>query len=145
MRWRSGFIHTFDDVFSAYSGGIPPESSIWMWKRMLELLGWVHRSGWSHGAVTPAHLLLHARDHGVVLVGWSRATPTRNAAADISATASVLQRALGSQRVPAALADLLAQTVKSPPSDAWALKEALDRTARDAFGPPKYIPFAMPS
>ncbi len=143
LRWRSGFIHTFDDVFSAYPGGVPPESSIWMWKRMLELLGWVHRSGWSHGAVTPAHLLMHARDHGVVLVGWSRASKSPGAA-DIAASATVIQRALGSQRAPAALADLLAQTVKSPPSDAWALKETLDRTARDAFGPPKYVPSVMP-
>lgn len=72
-RWRSGFVHTFEDVERAHPGGVAPEAAVWMWKRILELLGFVHASGWVHGAVLPSHLLVHARDHGVVLCGWSRA------------------------------------------------------------------------
>jgi hypothetical protein len=74
-RFRSGFVHTFDDVRRAHPGGIAPEATVWLWKRTLDLLGWIHRSGYVHGAVLPAHLLVHARDHGVVLVGFSRAVP----------------------------------------------------------------------
>jgi len=33
-----------------------------------------HRSGFVHGAVIPPHVLVHPRDHGAVLVGWSMAT-----------------------------------------------------------------------
>src|SRR5690606_29130924 len=68
-----GFVHTFDDVARAHPTGVGAGHAVWLWKRILELLGWVHASGWVHGAVLPEHLLVHARDHGVVLVGWSRA------------------------------------------------------------------------
>ena len=74
-RFRSGFVHTWDDVAAAHPGGVEPRASVWLWKRVLELLGWIHASGWVHGAVLPPHLLVHARDHGVVLVGFSRAVP----------------------------------------------------------------------
>lgn len=74
VRWRSGFVHTMNDVFAAHSSGILPEASVWMWKRMLEMLGWVHKNGFVHGAILPQHTLIHARDHGVVFAGWSAAT-----------------------------------------------------------------------
>lgn len=73
LRWRSGFVHTGGDVMAAYPGGVPRAATVWMWKRMLELLGFVHRSGFVHGAILPEHVLVHAKDHGVVLAGWSRA------------------------------------------------------------------------
>jgi hypothetical protein len=71
--WPSGFVHTFDDVARAHPGGVDPRAAVWLWRRTLEALGFVHASGWAHGAVSPRHLLVHARDHGVLLVGWSRA------------------------------------------------------------------------
>lgn len=74
-RWRSGFVHTFDDVAREHPLGITAGHAVWMWKRVLELLGWIHASGWVHGAVLPPHLLVHARDHGVTLIGYSRAVP----------------------------------------------------------------------
>lgn len=69
-RWRSGFVHTLDDVRRAH-GDVDPRAAAWIWRRALELLGWVHRSGWAHGAIVPRHMLVHARDHGVVFCGWS--------------------------------------------------------------------------
>lgn len=73
FRWRSGFVHTFEDIRSEHPRGVDPQTAVWLWKRTLELLGFVHRSGYVHGAVLPRHLLVHARDHGVVLTGYSRA------------------------------------------------------------------------
>lgn len=73
FRWRSGFQHTLEDVAREYPDGVDPRAAVWMWKRALELLGWVHRAGYVHGAVLPQHLLVHPRDHGVVLAGWSAA------------------------------------------------------------------------
>jgi hypothetical protein len=70
-RWRSGFQHTFSEVLAAYPSGVDPRAAVWMWKRVLELLAFVHASGYVHGAVLPPHLLVHPRDHGVVLVGWT--------------------------------------------------------------------------
>ncbi|EAU66264.1 gp247, putative [Stigmatella aurantiaca DW4/3-1] len=72
-RWRSGFQHTFSEVLDAYPSGVDPRAAVWMWKRVLEMLAFVHGSGYVHGAVLPPHLLVHPRDHGVVLVGWSSA------------------------------------------------------------------------
>lgn len=76
-RWRSGFVHTLDDVARAHPRGVDPRAAVWMWKRALELLGWVHRAGHAHGALVPAHLLVHPRDHGVTFVGWGTSAPLR--------------------------------------------------------------------
>ncbi|HEU4538805.1 MAG TPA: hypothetical protein VFS00_32015, partial [Polyangiaceae bacterium] len=67
--------HTFDDLASAHPDGLDPRHAVWLWRRLLEVLGWVHESGWAHGALLPQHLLVHARDHGVAVVGWSCAQP----------------------------------------------------------------------
>lgn len=175
MRWRSGFVHTMGDVLDVHRSGVTPETSVWMWKRTLEQLGWVHRSGWVHGAVLPEHLIVHARDHGVVLVGWSRAVRpgeplvavTAGAEAmyprgvwegapvstrtDLAMSARVVLRVLGGEperapgSVPAPLASLLEETARGEgEGDAWALKDRLDAAAREAFGPPRFVPFEMP-
>ena len=70
-----GFVHNFAEVHAAYPQGIDGAAATWLWKRILETLSWVHQSGWVHGALLPAHLLVHARDHGVRLLGWGRAVP----------------------------------------------------------------------
>jgi hypothetical protein len=73
FRWASGFYHTFEDVRGAYPDGIPPRASIWVWRRILEMLTFIHNSGMAHGAILPAHLLVQRGEHGVRLVGYSRA------------------------------------------------------------------------
>lgn len=177
MRWRSGFVHTMRDVLDAHRGGVSAETSVWMWKRMLEQLGWVHASGWVHGAVLPQHLLVHARDHGVLLVGWScsvrpgEALPGALASeralypdeawdggpvwphVDIAMSARVVLKALGGDgarapsSVPAPLAALLERQARGEAGvadDAWELKDRLDAVAGEVFGPPRFVPFAMP-
>jgi hypothetical protein len=71
FRWASGFQHTFDEVIQAYPEGIPPRASIWIWRRILEVLSFIHASGMAHGAVLPSHLLIQENEHGVRLVGYS--------------------------------------------------------------------------
>jgi len=113
---------------------------------MLEVLGWLHRAGWSHGAIVPPHLLVHARDHGVALVGWSRATAPAQGAADVAMSARAVLYALGDDPavVPSELAELLRRNADpSSATDAWALKDQVDAVARTVFGPPKYIPFSL--
>ena len=73
FRWASGVYHTFDEVIRAYPGGIAPRASIWVWRRILEVLSFIHASGMAHGAVIPANLLVQENDHGVRLVGYSLA------------------------------------------------------------------------
>ena len=71
FRWESGFHHTFNEVIQAYPQGIPPRASIWIWRRILEILSFIHTSGMAHGAVLPSHLLIQENEHGVRLVGYS--------------------------------------------------------------------------
>jgi hypothetical protein len=73
IRAKSGFVHTLDDVVAAYPSGVDPRHAVWIWRRILEVLAFVHASGLVHGAVLPEHVVLHARGHGAVLVGWSAA------------------------------------------------------------------------
>ena len=73
FRWASGFYHTVEDVMRAYPQGIPPRASIWVWRRILEMLSFIHASGMAHGAVLPAHLLVQENEHGVRLVGYGSA------------------------------------------------------------------------
>ena len=75
-RWASGFYHTAGDVINAYPQGIPPRASIWIWRRILELLSFIHSSNMAHGAIVPSHLLIQENDHGVRLIGFSRAGQT---------------------------------------------------------------------
>ncbi len=73
FRWTSGFRHTFEEVRQAYPQGIPPRASIWVWRRILEVLSFIHASGMVHGAVLPSHLLIQENDHGVKLIGYGAA------------------------------------------------------------------------
>lgn len=73
FRRSSGFYHNFDEVIRAYPQGIHPRASIWIWRRILEVLSFLHSAGMVHGAVVPAHLLVQENDHGVRLVGYGLA------------------------------------------------------------------------
>jgi hypothetical protein len=44
----------------------------WIFKRLLTVLGFCQRQGVVHGAVLPPHVLLHAANHGVQLIGWGQ-------------------------------------------------------------------------
>jgi hypothetical protein len=71
FRWESGFRHTLAEVIQAYPKGIPPRISIWVWRRILEILFFIHASGMAHGAVLPSHLLVQDNEHGIRLIGYS--------------------------------------------------------------------------
>jgi hypothetical protein len=153
-RYASGFIHTFEDVRREYPAGVDGRHGSWMWRRLLELLGFVHSSGFVHGAVTPEHALVHARDHGVMLVGWSDArridgSPIDDIAASARAIAYVLggdpSRGTVPSSVPAPIADLVSAIATSPRAhDAWALRGAVESAARLVYGPSAYHELAMP-
>lgn len=70
-RWANGFSHTFEMVRAIYRDGIPPVSSIWVWRRILEVLAIMRRGGFVHGAILPNHLLIQSGEHGVRIVGFS--------------------------------------------------------------------------
>jgi hypothetical protein len=44
----------------------------WIFKRLLTALGFCHRQGRIHGGVLPGHVLIHAGNHGLQLIGWGQ-------------------------------------------------------------------------
>lgn len=154
----SGFVHSFTDVRAAYPSGIPPSAAIWLWKRVLESLAWLHGAGWVHCAVLPEHLLVHARDHGVRLIGFSCATRVGERvqvtaggltpggigqpSLDLAMSAKAVEGLLVGASVPEPLQQLLSRAASF--TDGWALLAEVDRVAQALFGPPRYVPFQMP-
>lgn len=171
-RFDSGFVHDFHAVRAAYPGGVPAAAAVWMYKRILELLVFVHESGFAHGAVLPRHLLVHARDHGVRLCGFTcagalgsalaarvaaddRFYPSRatelSAALDVVMAARAVLFVLGGDpmRAPAAAPPELRAVLESDadsagPGTAMQALANVDRAARSAFGAPRYVPFDLP-
>jgi hypothetical protein len=149
FRSLPGFEGTLEDVRQNFPTGIDARHAAWMWRRLLELLGWVHRSGWAHGAVTPAQVVLHPREHGAILVGWSHATPLGKGAStesDLVMAARSVLGLLGDDPAEAPpLRELLQACAsgKLPSTDGWQLKDLAADAAQRAFGPPTFVPFSF--
>ena len=77
MECRKG-LHSAEQIRAQYTGGVDGRHMAWMFNRLLEALGHVHRSGWIHGAVLPPHLLFDTGAHGLQLIGWVHATPSHS-------------------------------------------------------------------
>lgn len=167
FRWKPGFWLTLSDVVAAHPRGVPEPARVWIAKRLGELLGFVSRAGWTHGAVTPDHVLVHPRDHGAVLVGWTLAArvgstdplpgvPRRWAALyggerrpspalDLAmACRSVLALPRPADERATAIDAVLAQGVAGRFDDGWAFADRLTEAARAVHGPPAWHPLAMP-
>jgi hypothetical protein len=148
VRASPGFRLTLAGARDAFPAGLDPRHAVWIWRRLLELLGWVHRSGWAHGAVEPTHVVLNEHEHGAMLVSWSRAMRVAGGgdpAADLTMAARAIGATLGDDAAPAVreLVDACAAG-QSPTTDAWRLKELVAEAARRAFGPPTFVPFVLP-
>jgi hypothetical protein len=153
LRRESGFRHTLQDVRRAFPAGVDPRASIWMWRRTLEALSFVHRSGWLHGAVAPEHLLVEDGEHGVRLIGFGHAARGADPAGDLAMSACAIAYALGGDvrtgEVPAAvpqpLAYLLTSAASGDGGDAWQLRERVGDAGRALFGAPAFHPIVWPS
>lgn len=60
-------------ICRAYPKGIDYRDMVWMFKRILDGLGFVHERWVIHGAVTPSHVLIHPIEHGAKIIDWSYA------------------------------------------------------------------------
>lgn len=149
-----------------FPNGVPATHAAWMWRRVLETLAFAHDSGWTHGDLAPGNLLVHPEDHLVHLVGWSAAAPLEKAGDDGLrrptvqrdlvqsgwAMRAILAGAAGGRpscgEAPEPLAALLRRITEDPAATrhlgARALAEEVAAAARQAFGPPRFIPFELP-
>ena len=158
LRHPVGYWGSLALLNERFASGIDPRHSVWIWRRMLELLNFIHQHGWSHGDVRPEHALIHPRDHGVQLIGWSSAQINAGEnvrAADLCRSACVVQVLLcgtaGSGSLPAGVPAGLAQLVTKASTDldfcasqgASGLDARLRAEANTAFGPPAFVPLTI--
>lgn len=156
LRHPAGYWGSLADVLDQAPTGIDPRHAVWLWRRVLEVLAFVHDSGWTHGDLAPEHWLVHPRDHGVLIVGWRQAQRV----ADAPAIARDLRQSAWSVRallaggtdlpaltgaVPPPLAELLRRCSEEAAFceqyGARGIEQQLTEAAQAAFGPPRFIPF----
>jgi hypothetical protein len=73
FRPLQGFV-SLDDAIRAHPKGIKAEDMAWIWRRLLDVLGYAHSRGIVHGNVLPPNIMIGLGDiHEVVLVNWQSA------------------------------------------------------------------------
>lgn len=158
VRSATGYACSLAVANSRFARGIDPRHAVWMWRRMLEVLGFLHSQGWCHGDVRPEHALVHPQNHGVRLIGWAsaRANSSRHdTAQDVQHSARVIRvlliGALEAASVPSSVPAPLAQLVMQASDDidfckkqgAQGIDVLLKAAAVQAYGPPQFVPFVI--
>lgn len=157
LRQPVGYWGCMTGVLS-HGGAVDARHVVWMWRRVLDILGFVHEQGWCHGRVSPDHWLVQPRDHGILLTGWRAAharASSHDQVRDLQQSAWSIRILLeGSTGVspgippglPVSLRELLARVCDEP---AWCaiqgaagIDKELRAAARKAFGAPRFIPFS---
>ena len=157
LRHPTGYWGSLATLNERFAFGLDPRHAVWIWRRMLEILNFIHMNGWCHGDVRPEHALVHPPNHGVRFIGWSSArngAGEKDKAADLCRSARVVQVLLcgtSGPGLPDSMPAGLAQLVTSAATDEGFCRsqggEGLDaqlRTeAKAAFGPPSYVPLEI--
>jgi len=155
LRHPTGFWGSLADVQTAHPHGLADaRHAVWLWRRVLELLAYTHAAGWAHGDLRAAHWLLHPGDHGVLVIGWSRARHSGDTTRDLMQSAWTIRALLSGEThdrppIPSHLPTPVAEVLRAASEDAaWCARlgahgidQALVAAAREAFGPPQVIPF----
>ncbi len=158
MRHANGFWGSLEAMNARFPKGIDPRHAVWIWRRMLDVLHFIHVQGWSHGDVRPEHALVHPAAHGIRLIGWASAkkgASMNEQAMDLLRSAKVvlvlLSGASESGIFPDQVPDELAQLVTRASEDgdfchqqgAKGLDALLLAAARAAFGAPSFVPLTI--
>ena len=66
------------EVKNAFPDGLDGRHVAWIWRRVLNIIGFAHSNGIIHGAVLPMHILIEPNTHKLLLVDWCCATRERH-------------------------------------------------------------------
>ncbi|HEX5000699.1 MAG TPA: serine/threonine-protein kinase [Terriglobia bacterium] len=158
LRHPNGYWGSLADLNARFPHGLDPRHVVWIWRRMLDVLHFVHVQGWSHGDIRPEHALVHPADHGVRLISWASAEKDADIdrqAMDLVRSARVaLVMACGAGdastipgAVPAGLATLLTRASQDQAFCKAQRAEGLDtllrEAAKEAYGPPSFVPLSI--
>lgn len=157
LRHPTGFWGSLASLHDRFPQGFDPRHAVWIWRRMLDVLHFVHAQGWAHGDIRPEHALVHPQDHGIRIIGWVKAqkgATLESQSVDVVRSARVVQvllgmndRAPGAGHVPAPLADLLERAARDEgfcrAEGARGLDALLRSAAQAAFGAPSFVPLNL--
>lgn len=68
--------YSLAEVRNAYPDGVDPRDMAWMYRRLLTVLGHVHRAEYMHGGILPTAVWIHPEKHGLILADWDFAAPS---------------------------------------------------------------------
>ncbi|WAC20039.1 hypothetical protein OVA24_01430 [Luteolibacter sp. SL250] len=147
LKHPYGYWGSLAALAARFPGGIDPRHAVWIWRRILDTLHFLHSLGWTHGDLKPQHVLVNAKDHTVRLIGFASArrhASVKDKTRDLRDSARIILALCGSNSsVPPALAALLEQAAEVdtfPTSDgAPGLDALLRAAAQEAFGPPSFV------
>lgn len=72
MPFMEGY-YSMAEVYRAFPKGLDFRDVVWMFKRLLVGIGFAHTREVVHGAIVPAHVLVHPVGHGAKVIDWSYA------------------------------------------------------------------------
>lgn len=164
---------SLSEIHTIFPDGLDFRHGVWMMNRLLSVLGFIHNSGYIHGAITPDHLMYRPKDHGLILIDWTcsiksgsgrhipllvdrwkalyppevarkkAATP----GADIYMAAECINHAVNGNR-PKRFKPLFdhcwAGSPSSRPHDAWELQQRWVDVAEKEYGPAKFLALDLP-
>jgi serine/threonine protein kinase len=155
LRQPMNFWGSLAELSAQFPAGLDSRHIVWIWRRMLEVLGFIHDCGFAHGDVRPEHVLIYPQDHAVRLVSWGSGRKLAGPevkAADLMRSARValalLSGAGGEGSTPTGTPAGIAALVNRASNDldycaaqgAAGLDALLRVAALDAFGPPAFVP-----
>ncbi len=160
LRHPSGYWGSLDHVQRNHRIGLDARHIVWIWRRVLEVLGFLHENGWSHGNLQLAHLLVQPSDHGIQLISFS-AAQLRSGQAQLDAAARDLRQSAWAMRallagsnesapaLPPHIGGELAKLFLRASDDgrwcqqqgAQGIEQALQAAARATFGAPRFMHF----
>lgn len=142
---------------------------VWMMNRAFSVLGYIHRNGVVHGAITPEHLLYEPASHNLCLVDWCYSSrQEKKIPAIVKAYRDAYPPEVLRKQQPSAATDLfmLAATLRgvadvpkrfrplfdlclvaspaSRPQDAWVFQDRWRKMAEEVYGVPRFIPLVLP-
>lgn len=138
--------YSLEDVRRSYPSGVDAKDMAWMFRRLLAALGFAHRNGVFHGAVSPQNIWILPEDHGLMLKGWEcSVSHSANPGADIlAAVQSMLFISGGELDKPIQLFFRGSSLPgKRAPQDAWALMKEFDELIARLWGRRTFRPFLM--
>lgn len=151
LKHPHGYWGSLAALAERFPNGIDPRHAVWIWRRMLDALHFLHSLGWTHGDLRPEHVLVNGKDHTARLIDFASAhrhASTKDKVRDLQNSARIILALCGrTSSAPPELADLLEQTAEVdtfPTSDgALGLDALLKAAAYSAFGPPSFVPLHL--